>query len=129
MRHNVATMRAAGADIRRIVAVGGGTQGELWLQVVSDVTGLPQEVPLVTVGASYGAAFLAAVATADGVSPTITEWNPVARTIQPDPSAASAYDALYDRYRRPYSATRDIVHELADVQVAQADAGVQRSRS
>ncbi len=27
VRHNVETMRAAGADIRRIVAVGGGTQG------------------------------------------------------------------------------------------------------
>ncbi|MEN0022617.1 MAG: FGGY family carbohydrate kinase, partial [Microbacterium sp.] len=77
VRHNVETMRAAGADIRRIVAVGGGTQGRLWLQIVSDVTGLVQEVPATTIGASYGAAFLAAVATADGEAPSIAAWNPV----------------------------------------------------
>ena len=120
VRHNVATMRAAGADIRRIVAVGGGTLGELWPQIVSDVTGLPQQVPLVTVGAAYGDAFLAAVATAEGVPPMITDWNPVARTLQPDPLAACAYDAQYERYLGLYAATRDLVHELADVQVTQA---------
>lgn len=85
VRHNVATMRAAGADIRRIVAVGGGTQGRLWMQIVSDVTGLVQEVPATTIGASYGAAFLAATATAaQGEEPTITAWNPISERISPD---------------------------------------------
>ena len=116
VRHNVQTMREAGADIRRLVAVGGGTQGDLWMQVVSDVTGLPQEVPSVTVGAAYGDAFLAAVATAYDEPPAITEWNPVSRTIEPDPSVAAAYDAQFDRYLRLYAATRDVVHDLARVQ-------------
>lgn len=114
VRHNVETMRAAGAELRRIVAVGGGTQGRLWLQIVSDVTGLVQEVPATTIGASYGAAFLAAAAVAgpDAV-PVITDWNPIADTIVPDPSLRSTYDALFDRYVRLYTATADIVHELA----------------
>jgi xylulokinase len=112
VRHNVETMRAAGADIRRIVAVGGGTQGRLWLQVVSDVTGLVQEVPATTIGASYGAAFLAAVATADE-PPLITEWNPVTDTITPSADLRTTYDTLFDRYVRLYSATADVVHELA----------------
>lgn len=112
VRHNVETMRAAGADIRRIVAVGGGTQGRLWLQVVSDVTGLVQEVPATTIGASYGAAFLAAVATADE-PPLITEWNPVTDTITPNADLRTTYDTLFDRYVRLYSATADVVHELA----------------
>ncbi|MDR2997728.1 MAG: sugar kinase, partial [Microbacterium sp.] len=113
VRHNVETMRAAGADIRRIVAVGGGTQGRLWLQIVSDVTGLVQEVPKTTIGASYGAAFLAAVAVADGDVPLITDWNPVTDRIEPDPSVREAYDALFDRYLRLYVGTKDVVHELA----------------
>ncbi|SJN45429.1 Xylulose kinase [Microbacterium esteraromaticum] len=114
VRHNVETMRAAGADIRRIVAVGGGTQGRLWLQIVSDATGLVQEVPETTIGASYGAAFLAASAiAADDVKPQIEHWNPVADTITPDPSAKAAYDALFDRYLRLYDGTRGVVHELA----------------
>lgn len=119
VRHNVETMRAAGADIRRIVAVGGGTQGRLWMQVVSDVTGLVQEVPDTTIGASYGAAFLAASAVAaDGEAPVITDWNPIAETINPDPDLADFYDALFDRYVRLYEASKDVVHELAAQQRA-----------
>ncbi|WP_144793500.1 FGGY-family carbohydrate kinase [Microbacterium paludicola] len=114
VRHNVATMRAAGADIRRIVAVGGGTQGRLWLQIVSDVTGLVQEVPATTIGASYGAAFLAASAVADaGSAPDITDWNPIVDVITPDPDLTDFYDSLFDRYVRLYEGSKDVVHELA----------------
>jgi len=117
VRHNVGTMRAAGADIRRIVAVGGGTQGRLWLQVVSDVTGLVQEVPATTIGASYGAAFLAASAIAPaGAAPRITDWNPIVETIEPDPALRETYDTLFDRYLRLYAGTKDVVHELAATQ-------------
>lgn len=113
VRHNVDTMRAAGARIDRIVAVGGGTQGRLWLQVVSDVTGLVQEVPEKTIGASYGAAFLAATAVAPDAAPRIEDWNPIAETITPDPGLATGYDTLFDRYLRLYAGTADVVHELA----------------
>ncbi|WP_426187320.1 FGGY-family carbohydrate kinase [Microbacterium sp. TWP3-1-2b2] len=114
VRHNVETMRAAGADITRIVAVGGGTQGQLWLQVISDVTGLVQEVPETTIGASYGAAFLAACAIAsDGAAPVITDWNPITKTITPNAELRAFYDALFDRYVRLYEGTKDVLHELA----------------
>lgn len=117
VRHNVETMRAAGADIRRTVAVGGGTQGRLWLQVVSDITGLVQEVPATTIGASYGAAFLAATATAgSGEAPRITDWNPIAETIAPDGSVRALYDTLFDQYVRLYEGSKDVVHELAAAQ-------------
>jgi len=121
VRHNIETMRAAGADIRRVVAVGGGTQGELWLQIVSDVTGLPQEVPAKTIGASFGAAFLAATATADE-PPRIADWNPIARTIHPDPAATAAYDALFELYRELYRDTTGVTHALATRQTEGATA-------
>ena len=113
VRHNVETMRAAGADIRRIVAVGGGTQGRLWLQIVSDVTGLVQEVPEKTIGASFGAAFLAAVATAEGEPAEIRDWNPIVESIRPAPETRALYDELFDRYRWLYESSKDLVHELA----------------
>ena len=49
-----------GGDIKRIVAVGGGTKGSLWTQVVSDITARSQEVRQQSIGASYGSALLAA---------------------------------------------------------------------
>ncbi|MEU9956295.1 FGGY-family carbohydrate kinase [Streptomyces sp. NPDC050982] len=110
VRHNVEAMRAAGADIRRVVAVGGGTRGGLWTRIVSAVTGLEQEIRTVTLGASYGAAFLAASAVG---GPLIDEWNPVRERVAPDPQLRSGYDELYALYLRLHPATRDIAHELA----------------
>ncbi|WAU83727.1 FGGY-family carbohydrate kinase [Streptomyces sp. Qhu-G9] len=110
VRHNVEAMRAAGADIRRVVAVGGGTRGGLWTRIVSSVTGLEQEVRAVSLGASYGAAFLAADAVG---GPRIDVWNPVRERVAPDPRLRARYDELYDLYLRLYPATRDISHALA----------------
>lgn len=113
VRHNVEAIRAAGGTIERVVAVGGGTQGDLWLQVVSDVTGLTQEVRAVTIGASYGAAFLAARATGTA---DIDTWNPVVRRVEPDASLAAGYDELYALYRALYPATVAVAHALAERQ-------------
>lgn len=110
VRHNVDALEAAGARIDRIVAVGGGTQGGLWTQIVSDVTGRPQEIPTHTIGASLGIAFLAARAVAD---PSPADWNPVAAVVEPNGDHAVGYDALYQLYLDLYPATRDVVHALA----------------
>jgi len=116
VRHNVETMRAAGARIDRIVAVGGGTQGSLWTRIVSDVTGLEQQLARTSVGASYGAAFLAASAVAGDHLPDIADWNPITHTVRPDPSTAEAYERGYRIYRELYPATADLAHRLARIQ-------------
>lgn len=110
VRHNIEAMTEGGAKLTRLVAVGGGTQGGLWTQIVSDVTGLPQVIPSITIGASYGAAFLAAASIADV---NIDEWNPPAHTVAPDPSRESDYNGLYQLYRDLYPATQEISHALA----------------
>jgi xylulokinase len=110
VRHNVETMREAGATVNRVVAVGGGVQGGLWPRIVSDVTGLGQVIPSVTIGASYGAAYLAARTV---VPASISDWNPVVETIQPDSTVRPGYDELYALYRALYPATRTIAHALA----------------
>lgn len=112
VRHNVATMRDAGARIERILAVGGGTTGGLWTRIVSDVTGLTQEIPAVTIGASFGAAFLAACAVADR-PPSIADWNPIIERVEPDDAAMSDYDTRWPLYRELYVATASVVHTLA----------------
>jgi xylulokinase len=112
VRHNVEQMREAGAVINRIVAVGGGTQGGLWPQIVSDVTGLTQQMPSLTIGASLGAARLAAELTGANTG----AWNPIEATVEPNPAATALYDELYGHYLRLYPATRDTAHALAELQ-------------
>lgn len=96
-----------------MVAVGGGTQGELWTQIVSDITGRPQELRTITIGASYGGALLAAGLVQDV---RLDDWNPVRATVAPRAEHTGRYDDLYTLYRRLYPATSDVVHTLATFQ-------------
>jgi xylulokinase len=115
VRHNLETMTAIGAPPRRLVAVGGGAKNLLWLQIVSDVCGLPQDVPARTTGASYGDAFMAGLAI--GTIPTIEalnrDWVKLARRLEPQRDVAGVYDAYYDVYLRLYDAAKTELHTLA----------------
>lgn len=113
VRHNLEAFAAAGADIARIVAVGGGTHGGLWTQIVSDVTGQPQQVRAHAAGASLGSAFLAASAVD---RPSIEVWNPPAGIVRPQETRRDLYGRLYDLYRDLYVRTAPIAHTLADIQ-------------
>lgn len=114
VRHNVEAMERLGGDARRTVAVGGGTQGNLWTQIVSDVTGMDQELPAVTVGASFGGAYLAANAL---TSISIRDWNPVVSVVNPRVGTAERYEALYRLYRDFYENTAAITHKLVALSV------------
>ena len=93
--------------------MGGGTKSQAWLQIVSDVAGISQEVPYLTIGASYGDAFLAGKAAGLLQHADIYRWvRPMSR-VQANPSRKPIYDALYADYRLLYDQTRDIVHRLS----------------
>jgi xylulokinase len=109
VRHNLAAMADAGSPPRRLVAVGGGTREDLWAQIVSDVTGMAQDVPSVTIGACYGDARM--VAEALGVD--TGAWNPVAVRLTPEEKARPVYDELYRAYLSTYPALRETLHTLA----------------
>lgn len=109
VRHNLDAIAAAGVQIDRVVAVGGGTASMLWPQIVADVTGRPQQLRRHSIGASFGSAFLAAATIADVA---IDSWNPPAATIAPDPARTAVYDQLYPLYLDLYRVTAAITHRL-----------------
>jgi xylulokinase len=111
VRHNLEAMRDVGGQHRRLVAVGGGTKGGLWTQIVSDVLGVSQQLPRQTMGACLGDAVLAALGA--GEAPDMNQWNPIATTIEPNPAHAAVYERFYALYRELYPGTREIVHALA----------------
>ncbi|MBZ9750166.1 FGGY-family carbohydrate kinase [Deinococcus sp. HMF7604] len=112
IRHNLEALRDLGADVRRLVAVGGGTRGRTWLQLVSDITGQPQEVPQVTVGASYGDAFLAGLAAGVLTRGDLDRWVKPGEPVVPNPVVKPEYDRLYALYRELYTQTKSVVHGL-----------------
>ena len=115
VRHNLETMAAMGAPPQRLVAVGGGAKNPLWMQIVSDVSGLPQDVPERTIGASYGDAFLAGLATGlvSGQDALQRDWVTLAMRQQPNPDVRPVYDAYYRVYRDLYESAKGELHALA----------------
>lgn len=99
---------------QRLVAVGGGTQSALWTQIVSDVTGYPQEIPAETIGASYGDALMAAIGT--GSVEASTKWAEISHTVQPNPEHQEVYAELYLAFSALYPATKETMHQLARLQ-------------
>ena len=67
-----------------------------------------------TIGASYGDAFLAALAVGDVKPETIRAWNPVATEFTPKPANAEVYQRRYRVFRELYSRTKDLMRELDD---------------
>lgn len=120
VRHNLDVMTETGEPPKRIRAVGGGTRGSLWPQIVSDVLGLPQEVATQTVGASYGDALLAAIATE--LVPLSTTWFQLSHVVEPQPSHKATYDRLYEIYLELYPATAAHVHALGRIATERAEA-------
>jgi xylulokinase len=114
-------MREAGGGGERLVAVGGGTKGGLWTQIVSDVTGRPQELPEQAIGASYGDALLAARAV--GLVEPNADWSEISATVEPQEENRDIYDELYRIYRDLYPATREQMHDLAGMQERGGDVG------
>ena len=109
VRHNFETMAEAGASPARLIGVGGGARSSIWPQIVADVTGLAQDIPEITLGASYGNAR----ACVEALGLTTEHWNPVAQRIEPNPDHRALYDRLFAVYRSMYPALRIQMHELA----------------
>ena len=113
IRHNIEAFEKIGSDVKRIVAVGGGTKSQTWLQIVSDVAGTRQVVPTLTIGASYGDAFLAGLSAGILTKADLPDWVKSGVVIEPDLDSHTLYDPFYNDYLSLYTQTKDIVHRLA----------------
>lgn len=113
IRHNLETFRELGAPPKRILAVGGGTKNDTWVQLVSDITGAAQLVPKETIGASYGDAFLAGLASGTVQRGALEAWVGPLRTIKPNTATQPFYDERFADFKALYISTRTVVHKLS----------------
>jgi xylulokinase len=105
-RHIIETYGKAGVPPREVFAVGGGTKSKVWSQAISDSCNITQHLREKSWGASFGDAFLAALAVGDVKPGDMARWNPVIAEITPDPGNRETYDKLYARFRGLYEAAK-----------------------
>jgi xylulokinase len=109
-RHVVDTFVESGTKTNRLFAVGGGTKNELWLQTTSDITGVDQTVRQKTVGASYGDAFLAALAIGAVQPADIGVWNPTERIVEAE--SDTALERNYKIFKSLYLTTKELMKQI-----------------
>ena len=105
-RHIIETYEKAGQPPREVFAVGGGTRSKVWSQAISDSCNVVQQLREKSWGASFGDAFLAALAVGDAKPGDMALWNPVTTEIRPDPAKREIYDRLYARFRGIHEAVK-----------------------
>ena len=113
LTQNVRLLESVGLPVEQVIAVGGGTKNEAWMQIVADVLGKPIVIPEVTVGASYGDALMAALGT--GALESFAQLKSVVRTARsylPNPRKHQEYQSLMEVYDALYPATRELMYML-----------------
>lgn len=115
LRHNLDVMADNNIKPPALLrATGGGSQNELWTQIVSDVTGIPQDCVEGHYGAPLGDAFMAGAGV--GIFTDygeIGKWVRIERTVQPREQYKALYDSYYRIYRNLYGKNMDDMHELS----------------
>ena len=100
-------MRAAGLATDEILAIGGGADSRLWLQMIADSTGFPTCRSPSNEASCLGAAIIAA--TGAGWYPSLADaasaMTRVADRLLPDPAARATWDRLSARQAALYDAT------------------------
>jgi xylulokinase len=105
-----------GVQPDRIVAIGGATHNEFWMQNKADVVGRPIEVPRLDEAVPLGAAILAGI----GVGLYEDEQDAFRRVYQPgrlyepDPELAPKYAERFETFRQIYPALKGIHAQLHD---------------
>jgi len=110
---NLELLRRTGSELKEVMAVGGGTKSRQYIQTVSDVCGITQVVPEITVGASYGDAILAGLGVGLLKSPKeVKQWIKVKYITKPNMEYKDIYDRNKKYYSELYQRTKDIMHNI-----------------
>jgi xylulokinase len=108
-RDSLEALRAAGTDLSRVTAIGGGSRSRYWLKAIATALDVPVDIPADgDFGAAFGAARLGMIA-AEKADPLAICTSPeTAETIEPDRGLSGSFTEAYQRYRALYPAIRGV---------------------
>jgi len=105
---------ALGVKPERIVAVGGATKNDFWIQNKADVVGMPIEAPEISEATTLGAAILAGIGVGlyrNEQDAFDTVYKP-GRVYEPDPTSTAKYAGLFEVFKQVYPALKDLNSRL-----------------
>lgn len=92
--------RASGTELRRLLAIGGGSQSELWLSMLANTLELELDVPRGSaLGAAYGAARLGMIAATNAAPASVLRRPDLKGSIGPEPAYLDSYTEAFDRWK------------------------------
>ena len=107
LHDNLDALRATGANLETLLAIGGGSQSRYWVELLATVLGLPIALPAQgEFGAAMGAARLALCAATGQASREVMTKPEIAEVIDPKPDLQPAYDAARDTFKSLYPALK-----------------------
>ncbi|SDD24706.1 xylulokinase [Ruegeria marina] len=103
LRDSLDALRATGADLPCLLAIGGGTRSRYWVELLATVLGLPLDLPAQgEFGAALGAARLA-ICGVTGADPLQVMTRPaIAETIDPHADLVDAYSQAHADFAATY---------------------------
>ncbi|TMM54058.1 xylulokinase [Sulfitobacter sabulilitoris] len=102
-------LRDTGTRIDSLIAVGGGSRSDYWLEALATALDLPIDLAAGgDVGGAFGAARLAQMAKT-GQGATLAGRPAIARTIPPRRDLVAAFHTGHARYRAAYAALKDTI--------------------
>ena len=106
-RDSFDALQSTGTRIERLIAVGGGSKSDYWVQAIATALNLPVSIPMAgDYGGAFGAARLGMMAA--GAGPEVATLPDIDRTIDPIPELVPAFDAAHTRYRAAYTALKSL---------------------
>ena len=108
-RDSLEALRAAGTQLSRVTAIGGGSRSRYWLKAIATALQLPVDIPADgDFGAAFGAARLGLIAAEKADPFAVCTAPETDETIEPDAALSGAYSDAYSRYRALYPAIRGV---------------------
>ncbi|MGL5010475.1 MAG: xylulokinase [Paracoccaceae bacterium] len=109
LRDNFEALKATGARIDSLMAIGGGTASHYWLRLIATVLNIPLRLPAGgEFGAALGAARLAIVAATGAPSESVMTTPKSRVTIMPEVGMTTLFDDAYASFRATYPALKSL---------------------
>ncbi|GMH47326.1 hypothetical protein TrVE_jg10056 [Triparma verrucosa] len=113
-RNCIEGLAAAGHPASEILIAGGATRSGLWLQMHSDVCGLPIVVCKFSDAPLLGSAILASVGAGvySDVNEAVEKMVKISHRITPDPTKTKRYSEIFGVYKKLGPAIKPLIHDL-----------------